>query len=199
LNDLEKFRNHVQTEIYIFLFVAFGISHEWVIYWLQSKYFIYSRLFNSKAFIIHSIQLGFVWILIGTSITFLLFQITDGYKYHHSSTGSIIGFSFLCLGLSIMWVGFQSLGWERMMKIRLFAHPEATWVKTGIFNILKNPMYRGSQLSMIGISLILDSWVILLYSVEMVLLQQILVLLERKPISKKLADYLALNYNNSKS
>ena len=60
-------------------------------------------------------------------------------------------------------------------------------------------MYRGSQLSMFGMSLLLDSWIILLYVAEMVLLQQFLILLEREPVPIDLADYLTLNSINSKT
>ena len=98
-----------------------------------------------------------------------------------------------------MWSGFKKLGWARMMKVRLFVRPEATWVHTGIFKFCRDPMYRGSQLSMFGMSLLLDSWIILLYVAEMVLLQQILILLEREPVPIALADYLTLNSINPKT
>jgi protein-S-isoprenylcysteine O-methyltransferase Ste14 len=98
-----------------------------------------------------------------------------------------------------MWLGFRRLGWARMMKIRLFSQLEATWIHTGIFKFCRDPMDRGSQLSMFGMSLLLDSWVILLYVAEMVLLQQFLILLEREPVPTTLVDYLTLNSINPKS
>jgi len=54
-------------------------------------------------------------------------------------------------------------------------------------------------LSMFGMSLLLDSWVILLYVAEMVLLQQFLILLEREPVPTTLVDYLTLNSINPNS
>ncbi len=60
-------------------------------------------------------------------------------------------------------------------------------------------MYRGSQLSVFGMSLLLDSWIVLLYVAEMVLLQQFLILLEREPVPIDLADYLTLNSINPKN
>ena len=60
-------------------------------------------------------------------------------------------------------------------------------------------MYVGFQLSMFGMSLLLDSLVILLYVAEMVLLQQFLILLEREPLPIDLADYLTLNSINPKT
>lgn len=86
-----------------------------------------------------------------------------------------------------------------MMKIRLFVRPEATWIQTGIFKFCRDPMYRGSQLSVFGMSLLLDSWIVLLYVAEMVMLQQFLILLEREPVPIDLADYLTLNYINPKN
>ena len=105
----------------------------------------------------------------------------------------------MTFGLAIMWFGFQKLGWARMMKIRLFVRPEATWIQTGIFKFCRDPMYRGSQLSMFGMSLLLDSWFVLLYVAEMVLLQQFLILLEREPSLTVLVDYLTLNLINPKN
>ena len=86
-----------------------------------------------------------------------------------------------------------------MMKMRLLIQPEATWIHTGIFKYCRDPMYSCSQLSMFGISLLLDSWIILLYVAEMVLLQQILILLEREPVPIALANYLTLNSINPKT
>ena len=60
-------------------------------------------------------------------------------------------------------------------------------------------MYRGSQLSMFGMSLLLDSWIIILYVAEMALLQQFLILLEREPVPIDLAEYLTLNSINPKN
>ena len=60
-------------------------------------------------------------------------------------------------------------------------------------------MYVGFQLSMFGMSLLLDSWIVLLYVAEMVLLQQFLILLEREPVPIALADYLTLNSINPKT
>ena len=60
-------------------------------------------------------------------------------------------------------------------------------------------MYRGSQLTMFGMSLLLDSWIVLLYLAEMVLLQQFLILLETEPITIDLTEYLTLNSINPKT
>ena len=86
-----------------------------------------------------------------------------------------------------------------MMKIKLFTRPEATWIHAGIFKYCRDPMYVGFQLSMFGMSLLLDSLVILLYVAEMVLLQQFLILLEREPVPTALVDYLTLNSINPKT
>ena len=86
-----------------------------------------------------------------------------------------------------------------MMKIKLFIQPEATWIHADIFKYCRNQMYVGFQLSMFGMSLLLDSWIVLLYVAEMVLLQQFLILLEREPIAIDLADYLTLNSINPKT
>jgi len=189
----------VSTEFCIFSLIFLGILHESLIYWLQYKFIFYTILFGSKAFLIHSIQLGSSWLLIGVIILILLLKLIDGYEYHHTRSWSIIGFFLVTLGLALMWLGFRRLGWARMMKIRLFSQPEAAWIHTGIFKFCKDPMYRGSQLSMFGMSLLLDSWVILLYVAEMVLLQQFLILLEREPVPTTLVDYLTLNSINPKS
>ena len=189
----------MDTDFCIFFLICLGILHESFIYWLQYKFFFYSRLFGSHAFLIHSIQLGSSWLLIGIIILILLSKLTGSYKYHHTTSWSIIGFFVVTFGLAIMWFGFKKLGWARMMKIRLFVRPEANWVHTGIFKFCKDPMYRGSQLSMFGMSLLLDSWIILLYVAEMVSLQQFLILLEREPVPIALVDYLTLNSINPKT
>ena len=85
------------------------------------------------------------------------------------------------------------------MKIRLFVRTEAIWIHAGIFKFCRDPMYRDSQLSMFGMSLLLDSWIVLLYLAEMVLLQQFLILLETEPITIDLAEYLTLNSINPKT
>ena len=86
-----------------------------------------------------------------------------------------------------------------MMTIKLFIQPEATWIHAGIFKYCRDPMYVGFQLSMFGMSLLLDSLVILLYVAEMVSVQQFLILLEREPVPIDLADYLTLNSINPKT
>ena len=189
----------MNPELYIFFLICLGILHESFIYWLQCKFFFYSRVFGSKAFLIHSIQLGFSWLLIGITILILLSKLTGTYKYHYTTSWSIIGFFVVMFGLAIMWFGFKKLGWARMMKIRIFSQPEAAWIHTGIFKFCRDPIYRGSQLTMFGMSLLLDSWIILLYVAEMVLLQQFLILLEREPVPTTLVDYLTLNSINPKS
>ncbi len=92
---------------------------------------------------IHSIQLGSSWLLIGVIILILLLKLIDGYEYHHTRSWSIIGFFLVILGLALMWLGFRRLGWARMMKIRLFSQPEAALIHTGIFKFCRDPMYRG--------------------------------------------------------
>ena len=87
-----------------------------------------------------------------------------------------------------------------MMKIKLFIQPEATLIHAGIFKYCRDPMCVGFQLSVFGMSLLLDSLVILLYVAEMVLLQQFfLILLEREPSLTVLVDYLTLNSINPKT
>ena len=186
----------MNTEFCIFSLIFLGILHESFIYWLQYKFFFYTRLFGSQAFLIHNIQLGSSWLLIGIVILILLSKLTCSYKYHYTTSWSIVGFFVVTIGLAIMWFGFKKLGWARMMKIRLFVQPEATWIHAGIFKYCRDPMYRGSQLSMFGLSLLLDSLVILVYVAEMVLLQQFLILLERKPVPTALVDYLTLKSIN---
>ena len=51
---------------------------------------------------------------------------------------------------------------------------------------------------MFGMSLLLDSWVILLYVAEMIVLQQFLIWLESKPVPTALVKYLTLNSINPK-
>ena len=102
----------------------------------------------------------------------------------------------MTFGLAIMWFGLNKLGWVRVMKIRLFIQPEATWIHASIFKYCRDRMYRGCQLSMFDMSLLLDSLVILLYVAVMVLLQQFFVLLEREPVQTALVDYLTLNSIN---
>ena len=172
--------------------------HESLIYWLQYNYFFYSNCFGSRAFFIHSIQLGSSWLLIGYMILTLLLDLVENYEYHYSKVWSIIGLSMVWLGLVIMWFGFRELGWLRMMKIRIFIQPEVTWIHTGIFKFCSDPIYRGSQLSMFGMSLLLDSWVILLYVAEMIVMQQFLIWLESKPVPTALVKYLTLNSINPK-
>ena len=134
-----------------------------------------------KLFLIHSIQLGFSWLLIGITILILLSKLTGTYKYHHTTSWSIIGFFVATFDQTIMWFCFQKLGWARMMKIRLFVRPEAIWIHTDIFKFCRDPMYSGSQLSMFGMSLLLDSWIVLLYVAEKVLLHQFLICWKDNP------------------
>ena len=172
--------------------------HEGFIYWLQYEYFFYSKCFGCRAFFIHSIQLGSSWLLIGYIILNLILNLIESYEYHHSKVWSIFGLFLVWLGLTIMWFGFRDLGWLRMMKIRLFIQPEVTWIHTGIFKFCRDPIYRGSQLSMFGMSLLLDSWLILLYVAEMIVLQQFLIWLESRPVPTTLVNYLRLNSINPK-
>ncbi len=63
-----------------------------------------------KLFLIHSIQLGFSWLLIGITILILLSKLTGTYKYHHTTSWSIIGFFVVKFGLAIIWFSEAWLG-----------------------------------------------------------------------------------------
>ncbi len=70
------------------------------------------------------------------------------------------------------------------MKIRLFVEKEPPWVHEGIFDYLDNPMYVGSQLAMLGLAFVLDSWFLLIYCFNMVFLQKILANIENRTLSR---------------
>lgn len=161
------------------LIIGTGILHEGLIYWLQRDFRIYSRWFGSWAFAVHAIQLGGTWLLLGGSLGYFLLQLSPTLRWHQALTLHIAGYFLFCAGILIMLWGLHDLGWQRMMKSRLFAHQEPPWIKSGIYHWLSDPMYRGSQIAMSGLSLLLASWPILLYVVEMIILQQWLIWLER--------------------
>ncbi len=161
--------------------VAFGIIHEITTYFFQLRWKVYSRLFQKHGFIISAVQLGSVWIVVGMLLLWLLVRM-EHVAWHHSLILQGIGVIVVCCGASLMWLSWCELGWRRVMKVRLFVKPEPDWVNSGIFQYLKDPMYRGSQLGMFGISLTLDSFVPIILALEMILLQQVQAYLENKKL-----------------
>jgi protein-S-isoprenylcysteine O-methyltransferase Ste14 len=162
--------------------IASGILHECLIYWLQWRWQIYSRRFASRAFAVHAWQLGGVWIVLGAILTWILWNMQEVYSFHHSVWVSLLGFLLSCSGISAMWLGYQALGWRRMMKARIFEDDEPEWTRAGIFRWFQHPMYTGSQLAMLGASFALDSWVILIYVLEMFGLHTLQHRLESLPV-----------------
>ncbi len=162
----------------IFL-ISFGILHEIVLYWLQLNKQWYSQTFKQYGFVVHAVQLGGVWICIGASLV-VLFLKMPLYPFHQTVLLKILGNLIFVLGIGFMLCSTWQLGWKRVMKIRLFVKNEPSWVREGIFHYLENPMYVGSQLAMLGLAFVLDSWFLLIYFCNMVILQKILATMENR-------------------
>ncbi|MBF0277829.1 MAG: hypothetical protein HQM13_08565 [SAR324 cluster bacterium] len=160
--------------------ITFGILHEILLYWLQLNKRCYSRIFGKYAFAVHGVQLGGTWILVGLALLVLIWRMPH-YSFHHHILFEFAGILLFPGGFALMGGALYMLGWERVLKIRLFSDSEPSWVEDGLFRFLQNPMYTGSQTVMLGIALFLNSWFLLIYTLNMFVLQKILAKLENHP------------------
>ncbi len=167
-----------------FLLVAFGILHEMCAYWLQLRRHWYTRQFGQHGFTIHGLQLGGTWILIASFLTILFWEM-PAYPFHKTLFFVVLGGMAFVGGIGLMLASWHALGSKRVMKSRLFVSLEPPWVTTGIFRHFPDPMYRGSQLAMLGLAFALDSWILVIYAVEMWVLQHLLAKLEKAPVEKQ--------------
>ncbi len=166
------------------LLITLGILHEIGIYWLQLKHHWYSEKFGKYGFAVHGFQLGGAWIVVGLSLI-SVFCHMPLYPFHDHFFLKILGILFFLGGLALMGGSAWKLGWRRVMKIRLFATSEPSWVKDGLFYYLQNPMYLGSQMAMFGLALALNSWFLLVYVINMIVLQKLLAHLENHKYEKQ--------------
>ena len=154
------------------ILIACGIFHEIGMYLVQLYWRLYSRVFPKYGFIIFAIQLGSIWIAIGFMLLWLLSQM-EHVSWHQSVSFKFVGLMIVICGAVLMLLALRDLGWQRMMKSRLFVIPEPKWVTHGVFQYFQNPMYQGSQLMMFGIAWVLDSLVLVFFTLEMLILQKL--------------------------
>lgn len=162
-----------------------------LLYWLQKEKKVYSRYFGLHGFAIHGVQLGGTWIGIGLGLLVLFFHLPP-HPFHASVLLPQFGILCFLLGIGMMLGSTWQLGWKRVMKLRLFISPEPPWVTTGLFRYFKDPMYLGSQLAMLGLAFAFNSWFLLVYVFQMLILQSILAKLENsQPKQEKTSIQLA--------
>jgi len=101
-----------------------------------------------------------------------------------------IGSALILAGITIIFVAYFNLG--SSLRLLLADASESTELKTtGLYSISRNPLYLGFHLSLVGICLIIPTWLTITFAVIFLVNQDFRIRTEEKDLEKRFGnDYV---------
>lgn len=121
------------------LFLIFAKSH-------KDKHQLLARIWP-----MHYWLNGLLWIFL---VIWIILANTKPADVSFSFSLKISGLAFACLGLYLSYDGLKIIGLKQAMGCRFFYADKLDWISSGPFKHLKNPIYDGFVLILMGLGLL---------------------------------------------
>lgn len=169
------------TVISVFL----TVSVESLIFILQLKGQKFNKWFGLRAFMIHMIVTGSLWVV--TFGLIVLLQFEKQTFFHKSLILKYTGLVLFISGLVVASWGFKLLGSKRSFGLNFFEE-DVPIIKKSLYKSIKNPEDYGFWMALAGFALFTRSFSNLVISIEFIILMIPHMCIENIPLKKSLKN-----------
>ncbi len=150
------------TAVYIAIFLIANLFF----YWLQLRNESLTRLFGKKAF---RIWFSFDILLMAVTIIMVIlfiFYYPQPEMFSYGIFLRIVGLLMVILGAYLSLITSKQIGFLRSFSQSIFTRKKYELERKGAFRYLKHPMYLGSFLIFIGATVLINSFYMLVFTIE---------------------------------
>jgi protein-S-isoprenylcysteine O-methyltransferase Ste14 len=136
------------------------------LYWIQLKSKILTKKWGDNAFSIWLVVDIFMIILTAIIIFWFILAFSHPQIFKRGFVLKVVGALWIFAGILLSSAAVNKIGWARSFSLSIFTREKYSPEVAGLYKFSKHPMYVGWFLIFLGITLLLNSFYLLCYTLE---------------------------------